>query len=304
MSIVTLAAGDGRVELAPDVGGAIASFTFRGADMLRPTPNDARVAGNVRAFACYPLVPYSNRIAGATLRFAGRDHPLARNFGDSPHAIHGVGWQRPWRIVAQSAAAATLDLDHDPARDGATAWPFAFRATQALAIASGADMAVLTMSLAITNTGAAPFPFGLGWHPFFPKTDGATLGFSAGGVWENDATQLPVRHVPVPAMWRFEPPRALAAATLDNVFTGWIGSARIAWPARALAVTIDADSACDRLVVFVPAGRDFLAVEPVTQMTDAFNRHAAGEATTGTRVLEPGAAFSCTMRLRAASLPR
>lgn len=301
MSIVTLAADDGRVDVAPDVGGAVASFTFRGADILRPTPNDARVAGNVRAFACYPLVPYSNRIAGATLRFAGRDHRLARNFGDSPHAIHGVGWQRPWRIVAQSATAATLELDHDPARDGATAWPFAFRATQAFAIASGAEATTLTMSLAIANTGAAPFPFGLGWHPFFPKTDGATLGFAADGVWENDATQLPVRHMPLPATWCFEPPRALAAAVLDNVFTGWTGSARIAWPARALAVTIDADSACDRLVVFVPAGRDFLAVEPVTQMTDAFNRRAAGEAATGTRVLEPGAAFSCTMRLRAAS---
>jgi aldose 1-epimerase len=49
--------------------------------------------------------------------------------------------------------------------------------------------------------------------------------------------------------------------------------------------------------VFVPPGRDFLAVEPVTHMTDAFNRAARGERDTGTRWLGPGDARSCTMRI-------
>lgn len=303
MSVVTLAAGDSRVEVMPEVGGAIASFTLRAVDVLRPTTPADRAAGNVRAHACYPLVPYSNRIAGALLRFAGQDHPLARNFGESPHAIHGVGWQRPWRVVAQSDASATLEIDHDPARDGASSWPYPFRATQGFALASNGPAALLTMSLAIVNAGSAAFPFGLGWHPFFPKTAGTTLRFTATGMWMNDATQMPQRLAPISAASSFDSPRALAETTLDNVFTGWTGSAHMAWPDRAFAVAIDADRACDRLVVFIPAGRDFLAVEPVTHMTDAFNRHAAGETTTGTRILEPGAAFSCTMRLRAAPQP-
>jgi aldose 1-epimerase len=49
--------------------------------------------------------------------------------------------------------------------------------------------------------------------------------------------------------------------------------------------------------VFVPSGQDYLAVEPVTHMTDAFNHAARGDHGTGTRVLEPGATFSCTMRI-------
>jgi galactose mutarotase-like enzyme len=32
-------------------------------------------------------------------------------------------------------------------------------------------------------------------------------------------------------------------------------------------------------------------------MTDAFNRAAAGQPDTGTRLLAPGATFSCTMRI-------
>jgi aldose 1-epimerase len=51
--------------------------------------------------------------------------------------------------------------------------------------------------------------------------------------------------------------------------------------------------------VYVPPGRDFLAFEPVSHMTDAFNRAARGESRTGMRVLPPGEAFSCTMRIDA-----
>jgi aldose 1-epimerase len=304
MALLQLHAGDGDVAIAPAVGGAIASFALGGVDVLRPTPAAAMAERNVRAFACYPLVPYSNRIADATLRHAGRDYPLARNFGDHPHAIHGVGWQVAWDVVAAGANSALLTHDHQATGATAQAWPFPFRATQRFALSAAGDAALLSVTLTVANTGREPFPFGLGWHPYFPKSPAATLAFRATGVWANDATQLPIGHLDIPAAWRFDAARAIDAATLDNVFTGWSGAAHIAWPERALQVALGADRACDHLVVFVPPGRDFLAIEPVTHMTDAFNRHAAGEPATGTRMLAPGAAFSCTMRLRAAPLSR
>jgi galactose mutarotase-like enzyme len=96
MRIIELAAHDATLQIAPELGGAIASFVVRGRPMLRPTPDAALDERDVRRTACYPLVPYSNRIRNAKLRFAGRDFVLARNFGTHPHAIHGVGWQRPW----------------------------------------------------------------------------------------------------------------------------------------------------------------------------------------------------------------
>src|SRR5664279_5612213 len=119
--VVALAAGNARVEIDAAIGGALASFTFAGIDVLRPTPAGTR---DVRLHACYPLVPYSNRIAEARLEFDGRTHALARNFGDHPHAIHGVGWQRPWTVETHTAASALLTLEHAPAGDAALAWPW------------------------------------------------------------------------------------------------------------------------------------------------------------------------------------
>ncbi|MCC6378087.1 MAG: aldose 1-epimerase, partial [Burkholderiales bacterium] len=122
-----LAAGDAEIELAPQTGGAIAAFTLLGEPILRSTPDDARTANDVRRHACYPLIPYSNRIALARLSWSGRTHDLARNFGDSPHAIHGIGWQRAWSVASRSTDTALLTLDHDGS--DTTAWPWPFRAT-------------------------------------------------------------------------------------------------------------------------------------------------------------------------------
>ena len=294
-----LAAGDAVVEIAPAVGGSVASFTLAGEAIFRPTPSDARASLDVRRHACYPLVPYSNRIAQARLAFDGRAFPLARNFGDSPHSIHGLGWQRAWTVVSRSPGDALLACEHD-ARDTA-AWPWPFRATQAFSLAASGGQAFLTLRLAIENRAAEPFPFGLGWHPFFPKTPDTTIAFDAARVWRTDATLIPVACEPVPAVWRFTPPRPLGDLVLDHVFEGARGPATIAWPGRGLEVQIAADSALDRRVVYVPEGRDFLAFEPASHMTDAFNRAARGQAATGTRILPPGSAFSCTMRIHARS---
>jgi aldose 1-epimerase len=294
---VALVAGDARAEVNAAVGGAIASFALQGIDVLRPTPAGTR---DVRLHASYPLVPYSNRIADARLALDGRAFALARNFGDHPHAIHGVGWQRPWTIAAHDDSCARLVLDHDPKGDAARAWPWPFRAMQTLSlqVTSGSE-ATLALRLTIANTGGEAFPFGLGWHPFFVRAATTRLGFRARGVWETDATCLPTAHAADPSQLRFDPPREPGKATIDNVFTGWDGSASLSDPGRRIEVAVRADRAARFLVVYAPQGRDFLALEPVTHMTDAFNRAARGESDTGMRTLRPGGAFSCTMEIGA-----
>jgi aldose 1-epimerase len=292
-----LRAGDARVALVPATGGAIAEFTLDGRDAMRSMPASAIAAGDVRQAAAYPLVPYSNRIRDARLAFAGRTYALARNFGDHPHAIHGVGWQRAWQVIRRDPHAAALTLRHDAEGDAARAWPWRFSATQSFGLVARDDGATLAVTMTIRNDDDAPFPFGLGWHPYFPREGATTLAFAADGVWRNDATQLPLERVAVPREWDFSAAKPVGDVPLDNVFTGWQGEANLALPQRGLAIRLTADSACRYVVVYAPAGRDFVAVEPVTHETDAFNRAAAGATGTGMRVLPPGAAFSCTMRI-------
>jgi len=290
--------------IAPEVGGAIVAFAWRGRPILRPTPESALADLNVRATSCYPLVPYSNRIADARLSFAGTEYALARNFGDHPHAIHGVGWQRAWDVAEASSHRVRLALVHEARDASAAAWPWPFAATLTFELPepSHDHAALLVATLTIANSGPSAFPFGLGFHPFFPRNAHTEVGFVAVAVYENDATQLPLRRVAIAPASQFDPPRPCAAADLDSVFSGWQGAATLVDGTTGLVTSLAADRACRHLVVYAPRDAGFIALEPVTHETDAFNRHARGNADTGFRTLPPRGTFSCTMRI-AASAP-
>lgn len=91
--MVQLQAGSLVCELEPRLGGCIAGLWHGGVPVLRSTP--ARQLASARQSGSYPLVPFSNRIAQASLQWRGTQHPLVLNNAPEPHAIHGVGWQRP-----------------------------------------------------------------------------------------------------------------------------------------------------------------------------------------------------------------
>ena len=295
---VELRAAPARVVLAPAIGGAIASYEWHDLPVLRSTADSALAEGDVRNFASYPLVPFSNRIADATLHWRGARYSLPRYLAGHPHAIHGNGWQRAWDVIEQGPAHATLELVHDALQARELEWPFPYRARQTFVLTESA----LALTMSIENTGATAFPFGLGWHPFFPRTRATVLGFTADGIWQTDPLMLPTRLEAVPAAWNFSTPRAVGDTMLDHCFVGWHPPASVRWRDRRLSVAIDAEAACTHLVVYVPRAGDHLAIEPVTHMTDAFNRADAGERDTGTRVLAPGETFSCTMHLSVSAL--
>ena len=230
--------------VAPAQGGAILSWPRGGRDVLRaPSPGAA---------ACFPMVPYCNRIAHR--RFG--THLLAPNFGDHPHAIHGVGWKAAWTVEAETIDAATLSLFSNED------WPFAFAARLTYRL----DAAGLTIELAAENRHAAAAPMGIGMHPYFARDARTALTFQADGVWHNDATALPVSHGPVPSEWSHAAGRAVDDAPLDNCFTGWAGAAATA------RIRIEADPVFGCLQVYTPAGAGFFCVEPVSHAPDAINR--------------------------------
>src|SRR5438874_2009814 len=96
-TIVVLRAGTSEAALAPAVGGAVAWYrTDLGArriDWLRPATVEQIVSGGPEAMACFPLVPFSNRIRDGRFSFAGRAICLPRNVPGQAHVEHGHGWQ-------------------------------------------------------------------------------------------------------------------------------------------------------------------------------------------------------------------
>ncbi|CAE6858828.1 putative protein YphB [Paraburkholderia aspalathi] len=256
--MLELVNGTWCVRIAPSLGGAIVDARWRGRDVLRPTDDGHLRASDVRKTACYPLVPFSNRIGNAQFDFDGATHAIDASFTGEPHAIHGVGFQRPWQVVGGNARAAELQLMHRS--DGA--WPFAFVARQRIAI--NAD--TLTLMLSITNRDSRYAPCGLGWHPFFPlcTAEGQTnLRSRWTAMLVNGADKLPYGVVNPAEL------RPMDAVEIDNCFTGWERHASIETPHHM--IRIEASEALRCVVLFRPSGQPFFAFEPVTHANDALH---------------------------------
>jgi aldose 1-epimerase len=292
MELITLRAGGAAVALAPALGGAVTRYWTedgRGPhDWLRPTPADALARGDPYELAAFPLVPFSNRIRAGAFRFEGRRVRLPLNRPGEPHAIHGHGWQQPWQAVDVRPDRARLEYRH-----GAGDWPWPYRASQEIALAPGR----LTVALALTNEGDEAMPAGLGWHPYFPRTPETTLTAGVRALWLTDAGMMPTALVPPsPAADLARGVRA-DATPLDNGFAGWDGRAVLEWPEHRARLVMTAGPPLEVLVVYTPAGRPFLCVEPVSHVTDAVNLAAAGRADTGLRHLPPGATLRAAVTL-------
>jgi aldose 1-epimerase len=258
--------GDWRAQVSPEIGGALLGLQLRGRPVLRPTPEEACRRREVRRTACFPLLPYANRIASGRLRVGGRDYRLRENFPDSPHPLHGVGWRRPWQVASAGASACELRLAHRPSGEAALDWPFAFDAVETFRLGA----AGLTVDLAITNLADVAAPLGLGLHPLFARRGTQTLTFSAAGAWRNGADGLPLA-IETDASWDHGRGRHVGAEPLDNDFFGWRGPARIA-EQDGFEVRIAATAVFSVLRIFTPPDKDFFGVEPVSHVADAINR--------------------------------
>lgn len=287
--MIHLGAGDWRATVNPALGGAILDLDWRGAPVFRPTPDGAT---DILETACFPLVPYANRIADGRFVFDGRSVALDVLPRFAPHALHGDGWLRPWTVEAQTAEVVEMTLDWPGDPDG---WPWALRARQTVRLTE----AGLEIDLSVTNTGEDDMPSGLGLHPYFYRHADARLTLAAAGVWLTDPGQIPERLAAPEAVTDWSAGRDLASAPfVDHAYAGWDGLVLMDGGGRR--VTLRADRGARWTQVYAPVGADFFCVEPVTHRPDAVNAPPGEDS--GLVRLAPGATQPLAMTVTAQPL--
>jgi aldose 1-epimerase len=286
-ALIALASGAMRVLVAPHVGGAIAAYyeaTPAGAlHWLRPATDDALAERNPLRMASFPLLPYCNRIRDARFEFAGQTVDLAGDGNLFAHALHGHAWRRPWRVGARTANSLELHFEHTPDPQATGDWPFRYRALQRIELAGDA----LRVTLSAHNLDERPMPFGMGHHPYYPRTTNTRVHAQVQAMWHADSEVLPTHLGPHPAVDAMREGMSADAYDLDNNFAGWSRSATIAWPDEGRQLTLTAQAPFDHMVVFAPSSEALLCVEPVTNTTDCFNADDSRDHVGGC-VLQPG----------------
>lgn len=255
---LTLEDGLTRLTLAPHIGGSILDWSIiaSGQPLFRPSAADALDSNSANQLACYPLVPWSNRIGDGGFEGAGHWFALQPNNPPGLLPIHGSAWQQAWSETEHSPHHACLQLD--------STVPFAYRAQLRYSLSDGQ----LRIELSVTHQDEHAAWHGLGLHPYLPRTANTRLQAKSAQVWLCDDQGLPTELAPLPMEWDFNQSNALPQTRLDNCFTEWDGNAVISQPDLGYTLGCQATGS-PYCLVYCPPGEDFFCFEPVSHPVNA-----------------------------------
>jgi aldose 1-epimerase len=226
------------------------------------------------------LVPWPNRVAGATWAQNGTKHTLEATEAARGNAIHGLVRRAPWTVVSQVDGAVTLAV----AVDEAPGWPFPFHTTISYTLSDTG----LTVEHTVSNKGEVRMPFGVGTHPY-PRpgnvdVDECVLTLAARTVLPVDLETMIPNGSPVEVAgtdYDFGAGRPLRDVELDTAFGGCEpgpdGLVRhsVTCP-DGTGVEVWAEPVFRWVQVFTPdefpgKGARAVAIEPMTCPPDALN---------------------------------
>lgn len=233
------------------------------------------------------MAPFVNRLAGGAYVFDGVAHAMAPVVAGEPVPMHGFVRALDWVVVSRTEAARAEDesvvvLGTRVGTEDVAGYPFAV----AFEVEYGIGPAGLRVELRATNTGQQDAPVALGWHPYLRVPGHARIDSLELIVPAARAVVTGPGLVPLPGAAAFAEidgvgPLVLAGARLDHAFAGLrpdvdgrsrtvvrdprTGRGLALWQRGGLVHVYTGDGLARR-------GRAALAVEPVSTLTNAFNR--------------------------------
>lgn len=286
---VKIVSGDAAAELLPDLGCNCVRWRIGEREMLFAPPL-GELANRPTRGGIPILFPFPNRIKNGYFVSGGREFQLPKNDSSQQNAIHGFSTRAPWKVTAAGASAkAVFVCDTD-------LWP----ATGKLTIAVHLSENTLRYEAAVTNidTKQRPFPFGLGFHPYFVATPDCRVQTLAAQRWQLIDGIPTGRRLPLEGDIDLRDGRLVAGLKLDDVYTdlpklpiadGLIERGRVEYPKKGV-LRVRTSPEFRELVLFTPPHGKAVCLEPYTCPTDAI--HLQEREDVGWQVLQPRATWT------------
>ena len=309
MEFVTIEAQAERAVIAPEAGFQCRSYRVGSLDIVAG-PNDPEADWKAHPFRSgIPILfPWPGRIRDGRFSYRGREIHLPIN--DPPHncAIHGLIYNRVFKVTRRGPYFVAARLDSRIDTDLTALWPFPFVLDLDYEVGNG-----LRLHAALENVGDGPMPFGLGAHPYFhapldPRGTRTTMQVQ-GDIdrhWQLDTRLLPDGTMNEP-LGRFDvrQPVTLGDGTFDDAYSfapkRGERAARLIDPQLKMALELRAAPIFRTLVVYAPPSPNVVALEPYTCGPDAFNLATQG-VDAGMLELQPGARFEASFEIRLSAL--
>lgn len=264
------------IALDPEQGSIISRCLFKDVEIFRTAP--PLQEGEFAQFSAshFPLLPFSNRIEHSRFQFLDKAVTQSLYAPEQRHILHGHGWTGSWTVKDRVEDSVSLTFSHV-----AGDWPWDYSALQRISVAGN----ILRLDLSVTNESQSEMPCGLGFHPYFPDLQTASLSFESNGVWLPDADCIPRDWIAATPEYDFARPRMLKDFTLDHCFTG-VGAARICWSDSRRTIGVHSSDNLNKAAVYIAHDDNCFCFEPISHTHNALNMENPEQQ--GVKILAPG----------------
>jgi aldose 1-epimerase len=284
--MIRLTRGDFVADIRPGTGGSVWGFCWSdGVAILREAPDDGY--DDARGGACFPLVPYSNRVRDGRFAFDGQDVVLAPTIPGTDTVAHGAGWRTAWAVVEQSPAHVLLRQEFV-----ASDWPWSYCAEQRVTVEADG----LSIGLTLTNLSSTTMPAGLGLHPYLPFREGVRVWFDCAQCMSVGTDGFPAADSSAGALLAQAADTGIDPAIGSRYLSGCTGDVMIVDPAARHLVSLSFSIGASNLVLYADPDGAFFCIEPVTHAVGALNDDALLDPADRANRLTPGETMELTMR--------
>ncbi|WP_341225610.1 aldose 1-epimerase [uncultured Arcticibacterium sp.] len=254
------------VEIDLSQGATITGLHLGGEDVIKyPLKEDDPKKGYPSAL----LFPFPNRIKDGTYTFEEKEYTLELNDIDSHNAIHGFIAFESFDLISHTASKLVAQYNYDGYKEG---YPFPFQFTVTYTLKEN----TLNLTVDVLNSGNGNMPMGFAWHPYF-GFNSCAIGDMTVKVPRRRKIELNDRYIPTS---EFEVERSevvkLKNTILDNVYffekDTDVSEIELRWKKKKLKVSQKTGkNKLNYFVLYTPASRDCIAIEPQSCNTNAFN---------------------------------
>jgi aldose 1-epimerase len=253
------------------------------------------------------LFPFGGRLRDRSFRWQGREYLVTRSMLEGGMAIHGFVLHRSWRVIEQSDSRVVGEFQasvDDPAL--LDEWPADFQIRVGYEVRGRS----LISEIELHNPSDAPSPYGFATHGYFRLPIGGSdpeaciVTVPAEATWLLGPDYLPTGEIlPVTTENDLRSGKTLADSRFDSVYTqvnpeadGTV-QASICDPESGRMIRVISTGPFREFVLYVPAHREAIAIEPYTCCPTTFDLEERGF-DAGLRILQPGQTESLKVEVR------
>ena len=255
-------------------GGRLQELTLLGKSIMKEIPDFNYNA----SYASAVLFPFANRIENGKYTFKNTKFQLDCN-EKGLNALHGLVYNKKFKIVhkIESSSYASVTIAYKELEES-LGFPFKYNIHLTYTLTNDE----LSLSVTIKNTDINPFPFTLGWHPYFLSHDlkNSSLSFNSAKKIKFNKNLITQKVIDEKTEKAFK----IENKQLDDCFI--LNSNTIGFKTPNYQLEISTNQIENYVQLYTPENLPLIAIEPMTGVSNSFNNNI------GLQVLQPNTSFS------------